>query len=109
MKTMKEVKEILSTPLTPETIFYGAPRGSEVSEEVYNNYLNIMPPISLKGGQGACAGFQMGEPYCHRTDKRNGKWRPLFATFTTINGRFFYHGLNFAGEIDSRPYYAKEV
>ena len=81
-----------------------AKRGQEVSEEVYEHFLNIMPPISLNGGQGWPAGFQVGEPYCHRDDTRTGKWRPMFATFTSCGGRYFYQGINFAGEVDSRPY-----
>ena len=81
-----------------------AQRGQEVSEEVYNHFLNIMPPISLNGGQGWFSGFQVGEPYCHRDDTRNGRWRPMFATFTSAGDRYFYQGINFAGEVDSRPY-----
>lgn len=75
--------------------------GQEITEEVYNNFLNCMPPIGLKGGQGWFAGFQLGEPYRHRTDTRTGKWRPMFATFTAGNGRYFYQGINFAGELGS--------
>ena len=81
-----------------------AERGQEVSEEVYNNFLNLMPPISLKGGQGWVAGFQVGEPYCHRMDSRSGKWKAMFATFTASGDRYFYHGINFAGEVDSRQF-----
>lgn len=85
-----------------------AQRGQEITEEVYNNFLNCMPPIGLQGGQGWCAGFQTGEPYCHRTDSRTGKWRPMFATFTTRAGRYFYQGVNFAGEVDSSNHIAHE-
>lgn len=81
-----------------------AERGQEVTEEVYNHFLNVLPPISLKGGQGWPAGFQMGEPWRHREDTRNGRWRPMFATFTNSGDRYFYQGINFAGEVDSRPY-----
>lgn len=81
-----------------------AQRGQEVSQETYDNYLNIMPPIGLRGGQGWTAGFQVGEPYCHREDARSGAWRPMFATFTKCGDRCFYQGVNFAGEIDSREH-----
>lgn len=88
--------------LTMDTFDMGtAKRGQEITEEVYSNFLNCMPPVGLKGGQGWAAGFQLGEPYCHRTDTRTNKWRPMFATFTTSNGRYFYQGINFAGEVDS--------
>lgn len=85
-----------------------AERGQEITEETYYDFLDIMPPISLKGGQGWAAGFQMGEPYCHRTDTRTGKWRAMFMTFTSSGGRYFYQGINFAGEVDSRPF-AKDI
>lgn len=78
-----------------------AKRGQEITEEVYNHFLNCMPPIGLRSGQGCAAGFQLGEPYCHRTDLRNGKWRGMYATFTSSSGRYFYQGINFPGEIDS--------
>lgn len=81
-----------------------AQRGQEVSEEVYYYFLDALPPINIKGGQGWYAGFQVGEPYCHRDDTRTGKWRPMFATFTSAGGRYYYQGINFAGEVDSRPY-----
>ena len=81
-----------------------AERGQEVSQEVYDNFLNCMPPISLKGGQNWPAGFQVGEPYCHRTDKRTGQWRGMYPTFTSSNGRYFFQGINFAGEVDSQQY-----
>lgn len=81
-----------------------AERGQEITAEVYNNFLNCMPPIGLKGGQGWPAGFQIGEPYCHRTDTRTRKWRGMYATFTTSSGRYFYQGINFAGEVDSSTY-----
>lgn len=81
-----------------------AKRGQEITEEVYNNFLDCMPPISLKGGQGWPAGFQLGEPYCHRTDLRTGKWRGMYATFTSGNSRYFYQGINFPGEVDSTSY-----
>ena len=85
-----------------------AERGQEITQATYEGFLNVLPPIRLYGGQGWAAGFQMGEPYCHRLDTRTGAWRPMFMTFTCSGGRFFYHGKNFAGEVDSRPYCGKE-
>lgn len=94
---MNEIKEF--DPVTAE-------RGQRVTEETYDFFLNVVPPINIKGGQGWPAGFQVGEPYCHRDDTRTGKWRPMFMTFTRSGDRFFYQGINFAGEVDSRPYVA---
>ena len=88
----------------PEFDISTAQRGQEVSEETYYNFLNCMPPISLKGGQGWPAGFQVGEPYCHREDARSGACRPMFGTFTCCSGRYYYQGVNFAGEVDSREH-----
>ena len=96
---MNEIKEFDSST---------AERGQEVTQEVYYDFLNVMPPISLRGGQGWYGGFQMGEPARHRMDTRSGKFRPLFMTFTCRDNRYFYQGENFAGEVDSRPY-IKEV
>lgn len=91
--------------LTMDTFDMGtADRGQEISEEVYNSFLNCMPPINLKGGQSWPAGFQVGEAYCHRTDARSGKWRGMYPTFTSSSGRYFYQGINFAGEVDSREF-----
>ena len=81
-----------------------AQRGQEVTEETYNDNLNVLPPMHLRTAPGYVAGFQVSEPYCHRTDTRNGAWRPMYATFTCSGGRYFYQGVNFTGEIDSRPF-----
>ena len=81
-----------------------AKRGQEVTEEVYNHFLNCMPPIGLRECQGYSAGFQVGEPYQHRTDLRTGRWRGMYATFTSGNGKYFYQGINFPGEINSTAY-----
>jgi len=80
-------------------------RGQEITREQYEHYLNVLPPISLKGGQGCWgAGFQLGEPYSHERDTRTGQLRPTYATFTNRGDQYFYQGINFTGEVDSRPY-----
>ena len=84
--------------------FTTAKRGTEITEEIYDDFLNCMPPISLRGGQDCDCGFQMSEPYCHRTDTRTGQFRALFPTFVKRGGRCYYEGHNFAGEVNSRPY-----
>ena len=81
-----------------------AQRGQEITAEQYESYLSVLPPISLNGGQDCWAGFQLGEPYCHERDTRTGQFRPTYATFTNRGNRCFYQGINFAGEVDSRPY-----
>lgn len=73
--------------------------GTEVSDEVYYQMLNVMRPIGLRKSQ--YCGFQVGEPYDHREDS-NGKWRPRFMTFVKIGSRFYYAGINFGGECNWR-------
>lgn len=78
--------------------------GSEVSEEVYDEMLNVLPPISIRAGHSSYhAGFQMGEPQDHREDA-NGKWRARFLTFISARGRFYYAGIHFGGECDFELY-----
>lgn len=84
-----------------------AERGQEIAESVYYNFLDVLPPIYLRGGQGWAAGFQMGEPYTHMKDTRTNKFRPVYMTFTRADGHFYYQGLNFSGEVDSRPHFAQ--
>ena len=40
------------------------PAGTEISEEVFDQMLNVMPPIYLR--KLPYYGFQMGEPHDHR-------------------------------------------
>lgn len=69
--------------------------GTEVSEDVYQDMLNCLPPIYLR--KSNLRGFQMGEPHHHAEDS-NGKWRAQFLTFVSSGGRYFYAGINFGGE-----------
>lgn len=75
-----------------------AKRGDEISEEIYYEMLNVMPPISLKGGQNVDCGFQVGEPDDHREDE-NGNWRARYMTFAKKDGKCYYYGINFAGRV----------
>lgn len=75
------------------------PAGTEVSEEVYQDMFNAMPPIYLR--RSPYCGFQMGEPHDHREDA-NGKWRARFLTFVSIGKKFFYAGINFGSECEWR-------
>jgi hypothetical protein len=76
-------------------------KGDEVDEDVYNYFLNILPPFSLRGGQGYYAGFQVSEPDSDGIDV-NGEMRALYSTFGAKNERYYYLGLNFKGEVDSK-------
>ena len=71
------------------------PPGTEISEEIYHDMLNCLPPVYLR--KSHYCGFQMGEPHNHAEDA-NGKWRAQFLTFVTSCGRYFYAGIHFGGE-----------
>jgi len=75
-------------------------KGDEIDEATYDHFLNILPPLSLKGGQGYYAGFQVSEPICDGIDD-NDRMRALYNTFGEKDGRHFYLGLNFKGEVNS--------
>ena len=90
--------------MTQQFSYSTAVRGQGISREAYYEQMNVLPPISLRGGQGWAAGFQTSTPYSHAEDLRTGRLRGLYATFTSDGERCFFHGYNFAGEVDSRPY-----
>ena len=75
------------------------PVGSEISEELYEDMLNLLPPIYLR--KSPYPGFQSSEPYTH-AEEANGKWRSKHMTFVRIGGRFYYAGIQFAGECEWR-------
>lgn len=75
------------------------PAGTEISEEVYWDMLNALPPVYLR--KSPYCGFQLGEPHDHKQDA-NGKWRAQFLTFVKIDGRYYYAGINFGGECEWR-------
>ncbi|MEG0985022.1 MAG: hypothetical protein RSK76_01460 [Clostridia bacterium] len=72
--------------------------GTEISEDVYNEMLNVLPPIYIRAGHSTYfSGFQMGEPQDHR-EGANGKWRARYLTFISARGRYYYAGIHFLGE-----------
>lgn len=93
--------------MVQEFSYETAVRGQEISEEEYYKQLDLLPPISLRAGQGWAGGFQTSGPWSHAEDLKTGQWRGLYATFTSSGGRYFFQGYNFAGEVDSRPYLRK--
>lgn len=66
--------------------------GDEIDEEAYNDFLDVLPPHTLK----RCY-FQVGEPTDTKQDK-NGKWRDTWPTFAREGGRYYYLGNCFTGE-----------
>lgn len=66
---------------------FKAQAGQEITEEIYEEMLNVMPPLRLKNSEGCTAGFRMSEPYTHR----NGQ--PLYMAFGKRGGKYYYLGL----------------
>lgn len=92
-----------------EFAYSSAERGQEVTPETYDHFLNVLPPIRLKGGQPTSngnlvfGGFQVSEAYSDYKDK-TGNYRPVYATFVSRDGRYFFEGFNFRGEVDSETF-----
>jgi hypothetical protein len=74
-----------------------AKRGDEITEEIYDNFLNALPPAYWRGSL-----FQMGEPHDTRFDQSKNKWRETYLTFAKDGGKYLYLGENFRGETDSK-------
>lgn len=55
---------------------------AEVSEEIYENFLESLPPI------GIYKGFMNSEPYSH-----NSNGEALYNAFQHVDGKFYYIGL----------------
>lgn len=85
---------------------FAAMIGQEVSEDVYDQFYDCMPPLSLHGGAlaaelGIVGGFRVGEPYAHAKSTKTGEYTPFYAAFgRTAAGKFYFLGnQNKYGEI----------
>jgi hypothetical protein len=77
--------------------------GDTVGEDVYDYFLNILPPRHLSQGL-----MQVGEPHSHMMNPETGKYQATYATFETIgksDGAIFYRycGNCFAGSTKNMP------
>ncbi len=62
--------------------------GELVDEEVYNYFLDILPPRGMGRGY-----LQVGEPYSSAFDPEFGKWRQTYSTFRRVQkGVWMYLG-----------------
>jgi hypothetical protein len=66
---------------------------TEVSEEIYEHFLNVLPPLNYSY---PCPYFQCSEPYSHGDN--NGKWQGKYLTFTKQDGKCWFLGINFPGQ-----------
>lgn len=67
---------------------FKAKAGQEITEEVYEEMFNVLPPLHLKNSCGCEVGFRVSEPYEHDD---NGK--ALYMAFGKRNGKYYYLGL----------------
>ena len=65
---------------------FSALPGQEISEEVFDEWLDCLPPLSIPRSAGCC-GFLCSEPVRH--DSAGA----LYHAFGSSNGRFYYLGL----------------
>ena len=83
------------------------PTWTEISEEVYEHFLNVLPPISFGSWDSLKTGyFQCSEPYSsERQLVRVGNkpsedrycWRGKYMTFTKREGTYWFLGIQFKG------------
>lgn len=72
--------------------------GDIVGEDVYNYFLDILPPRSFWRGY-----LQVGEPHSTAMNSKTGKYQSTYATFvaTDEKGVYKYCGICFAGETEN--------
>lgn len=74
--------------------------GMEISEQLYDEMYNVLPPLHLKN----VCGFQSSEPYSCAENPSTGAFEPMFMTFVNIGDKYFYAGTNFAHEVNQAQY-----
>jgi hypothetical protein len=73
------------------------PAGSLVREDIFDYFLNVLPPVYWQRGIMQCS-----EPYSHRQDDQ-GRFRATFTTFQRVeDGLYRYCGHCFIGETTNR-------
>lgn len=71
--------------------------GDTVTEDVYDNFLDILPPATMRANL-----LQVGEPAAHEKDPATGNYRATYPTFARVNGQWYYAGECFIGETENR-------
>ena len=71
--------------------------GDTVAEDVYDNFLNILPPATMRQNL-----LQVGEPAAHEKDPATGNYRATYSTFVRTDGLWWYAGECFRGETVNR-------
>ena len=74
------------------------PTWTEIDEEIYEHFLNVLPPISFGSWDSLKTGyFQCSEPYSH--EEYRGKWQGKYLTFYKREGTFWFLGIQFKGHM----------
>lgn len=81
-----------------ESIYDFLSKGDIVSEDIVNNFMDIMPPRAMGKNY-----LQVGEPYNHVFDI-DGRMRPTFMTFCRGENGWRFCGNCFAYETIDRTY-----
>lgn len=81
-----------------ESIYDYLRKGDVVSEDLVDNFMNVLPPRAMSYGY-----LQVGEPYNHIFDI-DGRLRPAFMTFAKYDGRWRFYGNCFAWETIDKTY-----
>ena len=68
------------------------PAWTEISGELYDHFLNVLPPLTVVGSY-----FQCSEPYSHEEMYPGGRLHGKYMTFVKKDGRCWYLGIQFAG------------
>ena len=71
--------------------------GDTVTDDVYDNFLDILPPATMRRNL-----LQVGEPAAHEKDPETGKYRATYPTFAREGGQWWYAGECFIGETVNR-------
>lgn len=80
MFTMKDWKSDFLKDIEP--FFNINDLTTEISEDVYYNFLESMPPISIYKG------FMNSEPYSHNSENK-----PCFLAFQKTNNKYYFIGI----------------
>lgn len=81
-----------------ESIYDYLRKGDIVSEDLVDNFMNVLPPRAMSYGY-----LQVGEPYNHIFDI-DRRLRPTFMTFSKCDGKWRFYGNCFAWETIDKTY-----
>ena len=68
------------------------PAWTEISDDVYDHFLNVLPPINWVGSY-----FQCSEPYTHEEKHPGSGLFGKYLTFVKKDGKCWFLGIQFAG------------